>query len=90
MQWRALIMLLSGIFMVYIANRLQEIPYPHPAKIYTSSHTFLAHKPNEIIISTTDTHVYSTSIWFDWPEKEETHRLVGIDRLKTGVVGKLF
>ncbi|KAI8881943.1 hypothetical protein K501DRAFT_252215 [Backusella circina FSU 941] len=87
MQWRALIMLLSGVFMVYIANRLQEVPHPHPAKIFTSFHTFLAHKPNEIIITTTESHVYSTSIWFEWPEKDETCRLTGIDRLKSGVVG---
>lgn len=34
MQWRALVLLLTGLVVIYLVSLLQETPYPHPAKLY--------------------------------------------------------
>lgn len=34
MQWRALVLLLTGLIVIYLVSLLQETPYPHPARLY--------------------------------------------------------
>ncbi|KAI9307807.1 hypothetical protein BJ944DRAFT_261337 [Cunninghamella echinulata] len=73
MQWRALVMLLMGMAVIYFVSLLQDKPYPHPAKLFIDKPTKLAlsTKPNANILKTTKTHVYYTSIWYKLSTDEQ-------------------
>lgn len=88
MQWRPLILLFCGIAVIYLASLLQETPYPHPYKVYTSDTTRWRHAPNEAILTTAGDYLYLTAIRYK-VEPVGFHGLRhGVGELKTGVVGK--
>jgi hypothetical protein len=95
MQWRSLILLLSGLVVIYIAILSQDTPYLHPEMIYTSN----THPPlfpqkstksplHHVLITTVGSFIYLTSIQYEVPTKEGP--VIGIDRLKLGVQGKVM
>ncbi|KAF7726611.1 hypothetical protein EC973_008575 [Apophysomyces ossiformis] len=87
MQWRALILLLGGIAMIYVVSLLQDTPHPHPAKIYTSDSPRFRAIPDEVILSTIGGFVYQTSIWFEATLSSQKGMKHGIGPMKTGVIG---
>lgn len=88
MQWRPIVMLLSGLAVIYIAVLLQDTPYAHPQTIYTSNSPLWKHEPDKVILSTVGSHVYITSIEFETP-KEQHGFVIGTKGLKLGVKGKM-
>ncbi|KAI8339510.1 hypothetical protein BC941DRAFT_253346 [Chlamydoabsidia padenii] len=101
MQWRALVLLLTGLIVIYLVSLLQETPYPHPAKLYIpppSSHhststltTFnkLRRPPDATLLTLSDTHVYHTCLWYEL--SPPTHNLrLGSRSFKNGGLGYLL
>ncbi|GAA5814958.1 hypothetical protein MFLAVUS_008461 [Mucor flavus] len=84
MQWRSLILLFSGLVVIYIAILSQDTPYLHPKIIYTSNHPVLTKNPDQLILTTVGPYIYLTSIDFESPTNEP---VVGIHNLKLGVQG---
>ncbi|KAI7885119.1 hypothetical protein K492DRAFT_191207 [Lichtheimia hyalospora FSU 10163] len=89
MQWRPLILLFSGFAVIYLASLLQETPYPHPLKVFTSDTTRWRHAPNEAILTTAGDYLYLTAIRYK-VEPSGFHGLRhGTGELKTGVIGHI-
>ena len=88
MQWRPLALLLSGIGIIYFASLIQESPYPHPMKTYTSDSTRWRETPDNVILSTMGDYLYLTALHFEtfYPGYEGFNH--GTGELKSGVVGK--
>lgn len=84
MQWRSLILLFSGLVVIYIAILSQDTPYLHPKIIYTSNHPVLTKNPDQLILTTVGPYIYLTIIDFESPTNEP---VVGIHNLKLGVQG---
>lgn len=90
MQWRPLILLFCGIAVIYLASLLQETPYPHPLKVYTSDTTRWRHAPDEAILTTAGDYLYLTAIRYNVEPAGFQGLRHGTGDLKTGVVGKLY
>lgn len=86
MQWRSLVMLLSGIIVIYIATLLQDIPYLHPEKVYTSKDRLWKQRPEELIVSTVGSYIYVTGVEFEVATTKPP-AYIGTDKLKLGVQG---
>ena len=86
MQWRAFIMLCSGMVVIYIAILLQDTPHLHPEKIYTSNHHLWTKKPDKVIISTVGSFLYVTSMQFE-SSLQDMPQVIGTDKAKLGVQG---
>ncbi|KAI7871774.1 hypothetical protein BDF14DRAFT_1758712 [Spinellus fusiger] len=87
MQWRAFILLLTGAVTIYLVSFLQDIPYPHPAKIYIEESPRTRFPSDETIISIVDGFLYQTSVWFEFPHQDLRGKKHGAGRMKAGVVG---
>lgn len=87
MQWRPLILLFCGIAVIYLASLLQETPYPHPLKVYTSDTTRWRHAPDETILTTAGDYLYLTAIRYNVEPAGFKGLRHGTGDLKTGVVG---
>lgn len=85
MQWRSLILLVSGLAVIYIAIILQGTPYTIPKSVYSSSNHALLTKSDQVIISTVGAFVYLTSIQYEKAEPKEP--IIGTAKLKLGVKG---
>ncbi|KAI8089692.1 uncharacterized protein BX664DRAFT_333657 [Halteromyces radiatus] len=92
MQWRALVLLWTGLAMIYLVSLLQEIPYPHPAKLFipptSSTRQRQLPPPDATILTVSNTHIYHTSIWFDLSPKDYSLRL-GSGPFSNGGLGYL-
>lgn len=92
MQWRSLILLISGLIAIYIVILSQDTPYLHPEIIYTSNtHPSLnavksSSSFHQVILATVGSYIYLTSVQYEVPVSGSP--LIGIDRLKLGVQGK--
>lgn len=87
MQWRSLILLFSGLAVIYIAVLSQDTPYVHPKIIYTSNHPrIFAYSPDKLIISTVGAYIYLTAIKYEALKSKGS--LIGTGNLKLGVQGK--
>lgn len=86
MQWRSLVMLLSGVIVIYIATLLQDIPYLHPEKVYTSKDRLWKSRPNELIVSTVGSYIYVTGVEYEVATTRPP-AYIGTDKLKLGVRG---
>lgn len=73
MQWRALVMLLTGMTVIYLVSLLQVKPYRFPAKQFIDKpiKSKLAIKPTTTILKATKTHVYYTLIWHQLSTDEQ-------------------
>jgi predicted MFS family arabinose efflux permease len=87
MQWRSLILLVSGLAVIYIAILLQDTPYLHPKSVYSSSNHPLIMKTDHVIITTVGAFVYLTSIQYEKTEAKDT--VIGTGKLKLGVKGTI-
>lgn len=88
MQWRALVMLLVGISVIYLASYLPDSPHPQPTLITSLESTPLDRVPDEILLSVVGPFLYQTSFWFEAsPAAEQTGMMHGVCPLKTGVIG---
>jgi hypothetical protein len=85
MQWRSLILLVSGLAVIYIAMLLQDTPYLHPKSVYSSSNHPLIAKADHVIVTTVGAFVYLTSIQYE--KSEPTDTIIGTGKLKLGVRG---
>ncbi|KAI7900321.1 uncharacterized protein BX663DRAFT_518264 [Cokeromyces recurvatus] len=86
MKWRALVLLLSGLAVIYIAVLSQDTPYLHPKIIYTSNYPSLfTFKPDKVVISTVGSYIYLTAFKFEALKSRGS--LVGTGKLKLGVQG---
>ncbi|KAI9472258.1 MAG: hypothetical protein EXX96DRAFT_350621 [Benjaminiella poitrasii] len=84
MKWRALVLLLSGLAVIYIAVLSQDTPYLHPKIIQTSNHSPLfTYKPDELVISTIGSYIYLTAFKFEALKSRGS--LVGTGKLRLGV-----
>ncbi|ORY91984.1 hypothetical protein BCR43DRAFT_497594 [Syncephalastrum racemosum] len=90
MQWRAPSLLLCGLAVIYLASLLQDTPYPHPAKIATIDPAHLPFKPDAILLSSNDKHIYLTALLYDTPMPGFGGKRHGTGPLKTGVAGRLL
>ncbi|KAI8387319.1 hypothetical protein BD560DRAFT_382098 [Blakeslea trispora] len=86
MQWRSLILLLSGITTIYLTMLLQDRPHPHPKLVFSSNPpSVFVHKPDKVIINTVGSYIYVTTFKFEAPQGEGS--FIGTKRLKIGVRG---
>ncbi|KAI8371551.1 uncharacterized protein BYT42DRAFT_580668 [Radiomyces spectabilis] len=87
MQWRILILLASGIAVIYLASLLQDVPLPHPAKINTSDLTRFQKPPDKIVLTNAGDYLYQTAVWYKITPNDREGFSVGIGPMKTNVVG---
>ncbi|KAI9269307.1 hypothetical protein BDA99DRAFT_558054 [Phascolomyces articulosus] len=89
MQWRPPTLLLCGIGIIYLASLIQDSPYPHPRKTYTSDTTRWRQTPDDVILSTIGDHLYLSALRFEiiHPGSEGFNHGTGV--LKSGVSGRI-
>ncbi|KAI8372580.1 hypothetical protein EDC96DRAFT_499874 [Choanephora cucurbitarum] len=86
MQWRSLILLLSGIATIYLTMLLQDKPHPHPKLVFSSNPPSVSvHKPDKVVITTVGPYIYATTFQFEAPQSKGS--LIGTKKLKLGVRG---
>jgi hypothetical protein len=89
MQWRSLILLLSGLAVIYIAILSQDTPYLHPKIIYTSNYPpIFSFKPDKLLLTTVGAYIYLTAFKFEASALGNKGSVIGTGRLKLGVNGK--
>ncbi|KAI8982140.1 hypothetical protein BDF20DRAFT_452906 [Mycotypha africana] len=90
MPWRVLILLISGLVVIYIAILSQDTPYVHPKIVYASSNhpPLFPYKPDKVVLSTIGAYVYLT--FFKYELLKSRGSLIGTGNLKLGVQGKAF
>ncbi|CAO3614424.1 unnamed protein product [Cunninghamella blakesleeana] len=73
MQWRALVMLLTGMAVIYLVSLLQDKPHPFPAKQFMDKpiKSKLTTEPTKTILKATKTHVFYTLIWHQLSTNEQ-------------------
>ena len=87
MQWRPLTLLLCGTGVIYLASLIQDSPYPHPIKAYTSDSTRWKARPDDVILSTVNDYLYLTTIRFESAPPGYEGLRHGTGAMKSGVVG---
>ncbi|KAI8636728.1 hypothetical protein BD408DRAFT_396917 [Parasitella parasitica] len=88
MQWRSLMLLLSGLAVVYIAILSQDTPYLHPKIIYTSNNpSIFSFTPDKLVLTTVGAYIYLTAFKFEAVGPESKGFIVGTGRLKLGIYG---
>lgn len=89
MQWRPLILLFSGLAVIYIAFLSQDTPYLHPKIIYTSNYPpIFPFKPDKLLLTTVGAYIYLTAFKFEASKPENQGFVVGTGKMKIGVNGK--
>ncbi|KAI9267329.1 hypothetical protein BY458DRAFT_207021 [Sporodiniella umbellata] len=85
MQWRPVILFLSGVITIYISSLLQHVPHPHPKEIHAPQQPFHTVKPiaDYTVLTVIGDFAYFTMVYYQVPTKP----VVGSEKLKLGVEG---
>ncbi|KAI9496524.1 hypothetical protein BDB00DRAFT_809201 [Zychaea mexicana] len=91
MQWRPITLLLCGTGIIYLASLIQDSPYPHPVKTYTTDATRWRGKeaPDDVVLSTIGDHLYLTALRFEIAHSGQEGLTHGTGALKTGIIGSI-
>ncbi|ORX62982.1 hypothetical protein DM01DRAFT_1331081 [Hesseltinella vesiculosa] len=87
MQWRALILFLSGLSVIYLASLLQDAPFPHPAKVQTNDGLWVQPTPNATVLNVHDDTVFQSLVYYGLPEQEKASS--GTGEMKYGLYGNV-
>lgn len=88
MKWRVLILVLTGIAMIYFVSLLQDVPYPHPLIIQaTTPETARIDEPNQTLLTIHNDYIYRTQIHYKAVHDKNKHFVRGIDPIQTDVRG---
>ncbi|KAI8341868.1 hypothetical protein BC941DRAFT_414707 [Chlamydoabsidia padenii] len=88
MQWRVFTLLLAGIGVIYLASKLQDNPYPHPAKIRTSDRIhYPGLVPDTTLLSVQPDYLYEAMFYYGQSQRDQV--ISGTGDMKTGVFGKV-
>lgn len=87
MQWRVFTLLIAGIGVIYLASKLQDNPYPHPAKIRTSDRIhYPGLVPDTTLLSIQPDYLYESMFYYGQSHRDQV--ISGTGDMKTGVFGK--
>lgn len=88
MKWRVLILVLTGMAMIYFVSLLQDVPYPHPLIIQaTTPETTRIDEPNLTLLTIHNDYMYRTQIHFKAVHDKNKNFVRGIDPIQTDVRG---
>ncbi|CAO3636428.1 unnamed protein product [Mucor hiemalis] len=91
MKWRVLILVLTGIAMIYFVSLLQDVPYPHPLIIQaTTPETARIDEPNQTLLTIHNDYIYRTQIHYKAVHDKNKHFVRGIDPIQTDVRGLII
>lgn len=91
MKWRALVLLIAGLAMIYFVSLLRDTPYPHPVLVQTFvPKRSRLNEPSEVLLKHHGDYVYRTHIHFDAVLEANKGYVRGVDSVKLGVNGKWF
>lgn len=90
MKWRVLILLITGLAMIYLVSLLQDTPYPHPVimQAFVPKRTRL-NEPSQVILSQHDDYIYRTHIHYEAVLDANRGFVRGVDSVKVNVNGML-
>jgi hypothetical protein len=88
LKWRALTLLLSGVFSIYLVSFIQDTPYPHPVTLETEDTTDAHIESTQVLLTKIDDDFYKTQIYFDATLKGNRGRSLGISSIQLYVNGK--
>lgn len=91
MKWRVLVLLVTGLAMIYLVSLLQDTPYPHPVimQAFVPERT-RSNEPSQVILSEHDGYIYRTHIHYEAVLDANRGFIRGVDSIKVNVNGKLF
>lgn len=91
MKWRVLILVLTGMAMIYFVSLLQDVPYPHPLIIQaTTPETTRIDEPNLTLLVIHNDYMYRTQIHFKAVHDKNKNFVRGIDPIQTDVRGLII
>jgi hypothetical protein len=89
MKWRVLVLLMTGIAMIYFVSLLQDTPYPHPVIVQASiPKRSRINEPSEVILSLHGEYIYRTHVHYEAVLDANRGFVRGVDSIKAGVNGK--
>ncbi|CEP20122.1 hypothetical protein [Parasitella parasitica] len=88
MKWRVLVLLISGLAMIYLVSLLQDTPYPHPVIVqaFIPKRSRL-NEPSQVILSEHDEYIYRTHIHYEAVLDGNRGFVHGVDSVKINVNG---
>lgn len=88
MKWRVLVLLITGIAMIYLVSLLQDTPYPHPVimQAFIPKRSRL-NEPSQVILSEHDEFIYRTHIHYEAVLDANRGFIHGVDSVKINVNG---
>ncbi|KAL0143409.1 hypothetical protein V8B55DRAFT_1477271 [Mucor lusitanicus] len=88
MKWRVLVLLITGLAMIYLVSLLQDTPYPHPVimQAFVPKRT-RSNEPSQVILSEHNGYIYRTHIHYEAVLDANRGFVRGVDSVKVNVNG---